>query len=183
MYTHAAVWATLAFAELGDAECAWELFALINPVHHSSTPAEIATYKVEPYVFVGDVYAFPPHAGRGGWTWYTGSAGWMYQLIVESLLGVKRSGTQLLVRPLLPQAWTSFDMDYRFGSSTYHIVCLKAESAILANVLLDGNETVARAIPLVDDGKTHSVIVEVWREPLEALRRCRLAVTGGGRRS
>ena len=106
-YTHAAVWAALAFAALGDAERAWELLALLNPVRHAASGGDVDTYKVEPYVVAGDVYAFAPHAGRGGWTWYTGSAGWMYQLIVDSLLGLGRSRNQLLLRPLLPRAWNA----------------------------------------------------------------------------
>ncbi|MBV9890917.1 MAG: cyclic beta 1-2 glucan synthetase, partial [Rhizobacter sp.] len=98
-YTHAAVWAALAFAALGDGERAWKLFDMLNPARHGDSAEEIAVYKTEPYVVAGDVYAFAPHAGRGGWTWYTGSAGWMYQLLVESLLGVQRRGEHLVLRP------------------------------------------------------------------------------------
>ena len=162
-YTHAAVWATLAFAALGDVERAWELFALLNPVRHCDSARGAATYQVEPYVVAGDVYAFAPHAGRGGWTWYTGSAGWMVQLIVESLLGLRRSGNQLRVCPLLPRDWKAFDMHYRFGATTYDIVCREAPSAAAASVLLDGVQTSGTTIAMVDDGQTHSVIVNIWR--------------------
>ena len=101
-YTHAAVWASMAFAALGDARRAWELFTLINPVNHALSGQDAATYKVEPYVVAADVYTSPPHAGRGGWTWYTGSAGWMYRLIIESLLGLRLEVDQLRFEPCLP---------------------------------------------------------------------------------
>ena len=91
-YTHAAIWTAMAFARMGDTERAWELFNMLNPVHHGGTDARIATYKVEPYVVTADIYAVEPHVGRGGWTWYTGSAGWMYRLLVETLLGIERKG-------------------------------------------------------------------------------------------
>src|ERR1041384_5720620 len=107
-YTHAAVWAAMAFAQLGDARRAWEIFAMINPVNHTRSAAALATYKVEPYVMAADVYAAAPHTGRGGWTWYTGSAGWMYRLALESLLGLSREGARLRVAPCLPAGWPGF---------------------------------------------------------------------------
>ncbi|HSQ81529.1 MAG TPA: cyclic beta 1-2 glucan synthetase, partial [Casimicrobiaceae bacterium] len=161
-YTHAAVWAALAFAGLGDAERAWELLALLDPVRHAAG-GEIATYKVEPYVIAGDVYAFAPHAGRGGWTWYTGSAGWMYQLIVDSLLGLRRGRNHLLLRPLLPRAWKAFEVSYRFGASTYDIACRESGSAATAGVTLDGAGTAGETIAMVDDGQRHAVVANVWR--------------------
>ena len=103
-YTHAAIWASMAFAELGDARRAWELLTMINPVNHSLSGQDAATYKVEPYVVAADVYASPPHVGRGGWTWYTGSAGWLYRLIVESLLGLRLEVDKLRFKPCLPAA-------------------------------------------------------------------------------
>lgn len=169
-YTHAAVWATLAFAALGDADRAWELFGMLNPLQHTSNAAEVAVYQVEPYVVAGDVYAFPPHAGRGGWAWYTGSAGWMYQLLIESLLGLQRSGNLLRVRPLLPRDWQGFDIQYRLGKSTYEIACRGATTFGAATVTVDG--VIARDgwLTLIDDGKTHTVIVDVQRssQPLAA---------------
>jgi len=161
-YTHAAIWAALAFARLGDAERAWELFRMLEPTGHGSSSA-VATYKVEPYVVAGDVYAFAPHAGRGGWTWYTGSAGWMYQLLVEALLGMERRGNQLRVHPLLPNDWTALEMIYRFGTATYRIACRAAPSAERAHVMVDGIAAGDGAIALIDDGATHSVIVDVRR--------------------
>ncbi len=163
-YTHAAVWAALAFAALGDTERAWQLFGLLNPVSHASSDGDTSRYQVEPYVVAGDVYAFAPHAGRGGWTWYTGSAGWMYRLLVESLLGLGRSGNQLRVRPLLPKDWAGFTVDYRFGASTYEIACRKAESVATAGIAVDGQVTLDDTIAMVDDGRRHSVAVGVWRE-------------------
>lgn len=160
-YTHAAMWATLAFAALGDADRAWELFALLAPMHHGESAADIATYMVEPYVVAGDVYAFAPHAGRGGWTWYTGSAGWMYQLLVESLLGLERRGNQLRVRPLFPKDWQAFEMRYRFGGSTYEITCLQVSAIGADPVQVDGVAVPDGRIALIDDGETHAVSVAV----------------------
>ena len=164
-YTHAAMWAAMAFAALGDADRAWELFALIDPINHGEAPATIATYKVEPYVIAGDVYALAPHTGRGGWTWYTGSAGWMYQLLVESLLGLDRRGNQLRVRPLLPRDGSGFEMSYRFGEATYEIAVRKAASPSSARVVLDGVVMPEGVVALFDDGKTHAVVVDAWRDP------------------
>jgi cyclic beta-1,2-glucan synthetase len=120
-YTHGALWATMAFAALGDRERAWELFRMINPVNHAQSPGDINRYKVEPYVVAADVYAVSPHIGRGGWTWYTGSAGWMYRLIVESLLGLKLEGNRLRFVPCLPRDWKTFKVHYRFRETLYHI--------------------------------------------------------------
>src|SRR5438132_6053984 len=116
----------MAFALMGENERAWELFALLNPMQHGATSEQIATYKVEPYVIAADVYAVTPHVGRGGWTWYTGSAGWMYRLIVESLLGLKREGHQLRFEPCLPAAWNLITIDYRYQETTYQITIVQA---------------------------------------------------------
>lgn len=172
-YTHAAVWAAMAFAKLGDAERAWALFALLNPLSHSADAARLATYKVEPYVLVSDVYTNPAHVGRGGWTWYTGSAGWMTQFIVESLLGLQRCGKRLCMRPLLPPQWEGFDLQYRFGASRYDISCRRAEAGVGASVVCDGIEmddgrkdddgNKGGAIELIDDGQVHTVVVSLPR--------------------
>jgi cyclic beta-1,2-glucan synthetase len=163
-YTHAAVWAAMAFAQLGDTSRAWELFRLLDPVSHASRTVDTARYQVEPYVVAGDVYAFAPHAGRGGWTWYTGSAGWMYRLLVESLLGCSRSGNNLRMRPLLPKDWIGFALEYRFGAAIYEIACTKAASVAAAGVVIDGKTAADDSIAMVDDGCRHSVVVNVWRE-------------------
>lgn len=149
-YTHAAVWAGMAFAQLGDAGKAWEVLNLINP----AAPANIAridTYKVEPYVMAADVYGAPPHAGRGGWTWYTGSAGWMYRLIVESLLGLQRSGRTLCIDPLIPVDWPGFKLHYRVGSTLYHFD-VRQGSSPLTLMTLDGQPLSGTALTLKDDG-------------------------------
>ena len=124
-YTHAAIWAAMAFAALGDSRRTWELLAMINPVNHARSPEGVATYKVEPYVVAADVYALSPHIGRGGWTWYTGSAGWMYRLIVDSLLGLRLEVDKLRVAPCLPADWKGFTLHYRYRETLYHINVLQ----------------------------------------------------------
>ncbi len=161
-YTHAAVWATMAFATLGDHRRAWDLFALINPTRHGATPEGIATYRVEPYVVAADVYAVPPHTGRGGWTWYTGSAGWMYRLIVESLLGVRLDVDKLRFAPCLPADWSSYKIHYRYRETVHHITVRQATAGgTVTRVILDGVEQVDRTIRLADDRREHFAEVEV----------------------
>jgi cyclic beta-1,2-glucan synthetase len=120
-YTHAAIWMVMAFAKLNDRERTFELLSLINPINHGKTPEDIAVYKAEPYVMAADVYGVKPHTGRGGWTWYTGSAGWMYQLITDSFLGIKREGNKLIIDPRIPADWKSFSIKYRLNENTYDI--------------------------------------------------------------
>ena len=115
--------------QLGDSSRAWELLTMINPVNHAEAPEKIATYKVEPYVVAADVYAVSPHIGRGGWTWYTGSAGWMYRLILESLLGLRLETDKLHFAPCLPLEWESFKMHYRYRETVYHITVLQTTTA------------------------------------------------------
>jgi cellobiose phosphorylase len=161
-YTHAAIWAAMAFARLGDSRRAWELLAMINPVNHGRTAEEVAIYKVEPYVAAADVYALAPHTGRGGWTWYTGSAGWMYRLIVESLLGLRLDVDKLHFAPCLPADWKTFTMHYRYRETVYHIVVLHTHDGISeTRVMVDGVEQHDPVIPLVDDHREHSVEVRV----------------------
>ena len=161
-YTHAAIWTVMAFAELGDHERAWELFAMINPIHHGSTPTQIATYKVEPYVVAADVYAVSPHTGRGGWTWYTGSASWMYRLMIESLLGLRLEVDRLRFVPCLPADWKSFTLHYRYRETQYHIQVLQPESGrTVKRVLVDGEEQPDKLIHLRDDRQDHYVEIEV----------------------
>jgi len=121
-YTHASVWVAMAFACLGDSTRAWELLHMINPLNHGSTAGQVAIYKTEPYVVAADVYSMPPHTGRGGWTWYTGAAGWMYRLIVESLLGLKLDVDKLRIEPCIPADWKSYQMHYRYRETFYHIM-------------------------------------------------------------
>jgi cellobiose phosphorylase len=157
-YTHAAIWATMAFASLGDNRRAWELFTMINPVNHARSKEGTATYKVEPYVVAADVYAVSPHIGRGGWTWYTGSAAWMYTLILESLLGLRRDRDKLRFSPCLPGDWESFKVHYRYVETVYHITVFQTIGGA-ANVTVDGVEQPEIAITLVDDHREHSVEV------------------------
>jgi cyclic beta-1,2-glucan synthetase len=162
-YTHAAIWSVLAFAALGDGDKAGELFSLLNPVNHASTRAGVYRYKVEPYVVAADVYAEPPHVGRGGWTWYTGSAGWMHRAGIEWILGVRLRGTQLHFDPCIPRAWQGFQVIFHYHSSRYEILVENPQGVsrgVLA-VELDGALVTGggRHIPLADDGATHQVRV------------------------
>jgi len=160
-YTHAAIWAAMAFASMGDAERSWELFNLLNPVQHGKTAEQIAVYKVEPYVVAADVYACAPHAGRGGWTWYTGSSAWMYRLLVELLLGVNRSGNSLLLKPIFQKGWTSYKVHYRFRQTVYHLTFNRITDETLQRLILDGNAlSECNRLPLEDDRQEH--FVDMW---------------------
>ena len=160
-YTHAAIWTTMAFARMGDNRRAWELFTMINPVNHARSAEETATYKVEPYVVAADVYAVPPHTGRGGWTWYTGSAAWMYRLIVESLLGLRLEVDKLRFTPCIPADWESFKVHYRYRETVYHITVLQPGGSSVTSVIVDGVEQHDNVIPLLDDRQEHSVEVRI----------------------
>jgi cellobiose phosphorylase len=166
-YTHAAVWTVMAFAAMGDAPRAWELMDMINPVRHALTAAGVATYRIEPYVVAADVYARPPHTGRGGWSWYTGSAGWMYRLIVESLLGVELAVDKLRFSPRLPGEWKEFRLHYRYRKSVYHVTVSRGESPDHDfTVWLDGVAQAGNGVPLLDDGIEHDVRVLVPSLPV-----------------
>jgi cyclic beta-1,2-glucan synthetase len=160
-YTHAALWTVIALARLGLGDAAMELFHMINPINHSRTPEGLQRYRVEPYAVAADVYAHPMHVGRGGWTWYTGSAGWMYQAAVGSLLGLERHGVTFSVDPCIPAMWPTYSLDWRHGESRYHIVVQNPEHQYrgVRSVALDGVDVDPRAIPLRDDGGNHEVIV------------------------
>ncbi|MEN9438216.1 MAG: hypothetical protein RIR09_2871 [Pseudomonadota bacterium] len=161
-YTHAAVWAAMAFAELGDAQCAWELFTLLDPIRHADCAQAVALYKVEPYVLASDVYAMPPHTGRGGWTWYTGSAGWMLRFMLESVLGLNVQGNQLRIAPCYPQHWQTFTLNYRYRETLYRIeVCSSAGRVDGSGWSLDGTGCPAPFVTLVDDRRDHSVVVQI----------------------
>jgi cyclic beta-1,2-glucan synthetase len=172
-YTHAAIWTAMAFAMMGDRDRAWELFAILNPINHGSGPAEIERYKVEPYVMCADIYGTPPHTGRGGWTWYTGAAGWMYRLTVETLLGLHLKVDHLRISPCIPTHWESYKIHYRYRETVYHItvrrVSKKPDNIIHVTVdgaVIDGNgvDEAGRPqgiIPLVDDRREHYVEVDL----------------------
>ena len=151
-YTHAAIWAAMAFAAAGDGRRAWEIFTIINPVNHALTPTDAETYKVEPYVVAADVYAAPAHLGRGGWTWYTGSAGWMYQAAVEALLGLRRQGATFSISPCIPARWPKYSLEWKHGRTLYRITVLNPDHRCtgVGSAEVDGVPADARAIPLVD---------------------------------
>jgi cellobiose phosphorylase len=161
-YTHGAIWAAMAFATLGDSRRAWELLTMMNPVNHARSPEAVATYRVEPYVVAADVYALSPHTGRGGWTWYTGSAAWMYRLIVESLLGLRLEVDTLRFAPCVPANWKAFKVHYRYRETVYHIDVLHMGAGNgETGVTVDGVEQSDKAIPLVDDRQEHAVEVKI----------------------
>ncbi|HRP77197.1 MAG TPA: glucoamylase family protein, partial [Rhodocyclaceae bacterium] len=169
-YTHAAIWAAMAFAALGERERAWDLLSLINPVNHGLSAAGIETYKLEPYVVAADVYALTPHVGRGGWSWYTGSAGWMYRLVVESLLGLTLEGTdRLRLAPCLPADWQAVKIRYRYRDTVYHIAVEQTRVSDdrkhgATRVILDGVDQHDGTIRLVDDRQDHRVEVSMEAE-------------------
>jgi len=162
-YTHAAVWTAMAFAAIGDAARAWELFDLINPLHHGNSEAAIAVYKVEPYVVAADVYTAEGQLGRGGWTWYTGSASWMYRVGLENILGFTKRGDKLCIAPRVPRAWDEYAIEYRFGSAVYAITVRRAAGSEQLRVTVDGRETANGEISLADDGRRHEVLVLLSR--------------------
>jgi cyclic beta-1,2-glucan synthetase len=162
-YTHAAAWLVMALAKLGSGDEAAELFHMLNPVNHTRTAAGAARYRGEPYVAAGDVTAHPEHAGRVGWTWYTGSAGWLYRAGLESILGLRRHGETFELDPCIPSSWTGYEISWRpgAGATRYQIAVTNPEGRCrgIATAALDGREVDARAIPLADDGRVHEVRV------------------------
>jgi len=166
-YTHAAIWAAMAFSKLEDNKNAWEILTMINPINHSKSPEEAARYKVEPYVIAADVYALSPHIGRGGWTWYTGSAGWMYRLIVESLLGLRLETDKLYIEPCIPSDWVTYKILYRYRETIYRITLtqLHGDNNKLT-IILDGVESQKMFIRLTDDRKEHLAEVKLYRRNL-----------------
>jgi len=162
-YTHGAIWAVMAFAQMGNSERAWQLWSMINPVNHSLNAEAVARYKVEPYVMAADVYSVAPHNGRGGWSWYTGSAGWAYRLLTESLLGVTREGDKLSIRPLLPAAWPEVMIAYQHGSSQYRISVRRSDRE--SSLSLDGTPQPYQSVELIDDGREHRVDIQSGVQP------------------
>ena len=158
--THAAIWAAMAFAVLNDRGSTWDVMQLINPLNHSDSPDEIGVYRVEPFVVAADVYGTPPHVGRGGWTWYTGSAGWMYRLILESLVGVQREANKLTFKPCLPPEWTSVGLHYRFNETLYRITVYQTSEERSAGIRVDGVASDEQYLVLADDRHEH--VVEVY---------------------
>jgi cyclic beta-1,2-glucan synthetase len=160
-YSHAAIWALMAFAKLEDRQKVWELFTMVNPISHASHPEAVSVYKVEPYVMAADVYANASHKGRGGWTWYTGSSGWMYQFIIGSLLGLELRVDRLTFNPCYPLTWPSVDIQYRYGKSIYNITVFQQEDISSPSWLLDDRQGSGNSLLLTDDGKSHIAEVHV----------------------
>ena len=161
-YTHAAIWSAMAFAELGDGDKSHGLFRLLNPIHQADSRASIHRYKVEPYVVAADIYSSPAHLGRGGWTWYTGAAAWLYRAGLESILGFRKFGQTLRIDPCIPREWNGFEIIYRHGRTPYRIAVESPDLICrgVSRLSLDGSALDSDAgIPLVDDGKEHEILV------------------------
>ena len=163
VFPHAAVWVACAYAKLGMGKKAADLFAMLNPINHALTRTQVGTYKSEPYVMAADIYGKAPHVGRGGWTWYTGSAGWMYRAGMEYILGIHRRGPALYFDPCVPPEWPGFKVSYQHGLSTYEIQFENPHhvSKGIQWMELDGQrvETADATVDLKDDGKNHIVKV------------------------
>jgi cyclic beta-1,2-glucan synthetase len=153
------VWVIMALAKLNCGDEVAELFHMLNPISHSRTPADVERYKAEPYVVAGDVYGRAPHAGRGGWSWYTGSAAWLYRAGLESMLGLRRRGASFSIAPCIPSSWPGYEITWRFGQARYAIAVSNPDhvSCGVRSATLDGAPVTATAIPLVDDGGAHDV--------------------------
>lgn len=163
-YTHAAIWAVLATAMLGHGNRALELYQMINPITHALTPEAVATYKVEPYVVAADVYTAEGHLGRGGWTWYTGSASWFYRVGLEAILGFRKSASTLVIDPCIPSSWPGFDIEYRHGSTEYAIK-VKNPAQVQRGVVSTTVDGVEGTIDLVDDGRRREIVVTLGPTP------------------
>ncbi|HTV21677.1 MAG TPA: glucoamylase family protein [Polyangiaceae bacterium] len=164
-YTHGVLWTVLALALLGAGDRAGELLSLLNPIRHADTPDGVQRYRVEPYVVAADVYGGSGYEGRGGWTWYTGAAGWMYRIGVEFIIGLRRRGRTLAIAPCVPSSWPSFEIDYRYGTATYHIVVENPERVCQGVIRLeiDGQRTQDGYVRLESDGRQHEVRVTLGR--------------------
>jgi len=171
-YTHAAVWVAMAMARLGYGDEAVELFHLLNPINHTRTRPEVELYKGEPYAVAGDVLSNPAQAGRAGWTWYTGSAGWMYRAGLESVLGLRRRGPTFEIDPCIPQAWPGFSLVWRLAQTRYEIAVDNPQrrSRGIATATLDGEPVDPSAIPVIDDGERHGLSVVLGERPDPAAR-------------
>jgi cyclic beta-1,2-glucan synthetase len=150
-YTHAALWVAMAFARLGNGNRAVEILQLLNPIEHAHTPKDYATYQTEPYVAAADVYSVNTRSGRGGWTWYTGSAGWMYRVWLEEVLGFKLRGDRLFIEPVLPDYWPGYSLTFRYGQTEYRIE------------VENGGQPSNPEIRLEDDQQSHTIRVRAGR--------------------
>jgi cyclic beta-1,2-glucan synthetase len=160
-YTHAAVWVLMAQAALGAQSQVAALLDMLNPVRRTESRSGVQAYRVEPYVMAADIYSMPPHARRGGWTWYTGASGWFYQAILESVLGVQVRGDSLTVRPCLPVHWTGFEMDLKVNGADYLVQVTRIEAFQAVGVELDGINLADGRVPLHADGRRHNLLVRI----------------------
>ena len=160
-YTHAATWVVKALAALGRADDAYAAYSSINPVLGTTAPDGVGRYRGEPYVVAADVYSMPPHVGRAGWTWYTGSSSWLYRVGIEDLLGIRREGNVLRIEPCVPATWPSFEVHYRFGKTEYRITIANVPRGVGRNVTVDGIMLSDPIIHLVDDGSSHTIVIGV----------------------
>lgn len=162
-YTHGAMWTIWAWTQLGEGNVAHALFRMVNPIERAAKPDQVAVYKVEPYVISADVYGVPPHEGRGGWTWYTGSSGWMYRLGVEAMLGLRRDAEAIWLDPCIPREWPGFKLSVRWGRAVYHFAVENPDGIMrgVAETRLDGNVLADGRVPLHDDGREHTVTVRM----------------------
>jgi cyclic beta-1,2-glucan synthetase len=161
-YTHAATWLVRSYARLGAADRALAVFRMINPLDRAGSPEEVECYRVEPYVVAADIYGVDPHVGRGGWTWYTGSASWTYRVALEDILGFHRAGRRVRISPCIPDEWDQFEIDYRHGDALYHIVVhhRPAKTGASPSISVDGVLSAGTEFELKEDGGKHEVIVE-----------------------
>jgi cyclic beta-1,2-glucan synthetase len=168
-YTHAATWSIFAYAALGKGDKAAELFGLLNPIHHADSVAAMQRYRVEPYVVAADIYSVAPHVGRGGWTWYTGAAGWLYRAGIEAMLGFHLQGQQLLMAPCIPAHWPRVDLVFRYRSARYEIAIENPDAVCsgVCKVRLDGAVQLDATAPIAlkDDGAAHRLVVSLGRAP------------------
>jgi cyclic beta-1,2-glucan synthetase len=164
-YTHAAAWVIIAFAMMGDGDKAWELYELINPLNHTENLRECAHYKLEPYVMAADVYSGYPNKGRGGWSWYTGSAGWIYRAVLEYILGFQKNGDTLVMDPCIPKEWKEYTLNYKYLSSSYHLQVINPSniSKGVLSVSIDGIIHEGNRIALKDDGQHHHIVVTMGK--------------------
>jgi cyclic beta-1,2-glucan synthetase len=161
-YTHAAAWAVIAFAMLGDGDKAGELFGMLNPIAHTATPNDVQRYRVEPYVVAGDVCSEAPNAGRGGWTWYTGAAGWLYRTGIEWMLGIRVQGATLRIDPCIPSSWPGYTLALQYRATRYEVEIVNPDGVCrgVSSIVLDGIALAdSTGVPLVDDQSTHRVRV------------------------
>jgi cyclic beta-1,2-glucan synthetase len=180
-YTHAAIWVIIALARLGLGDEAMEIFHLLNPVNHMRSPEAVERYRAEPYAVAADVYAHPMHLGRGGWTWYTGSAGWLYQAGVQGLLGLRRRGDTISIDPCIPTVWPEYQIEWKVAGTRYRFLIDNPERCArgVASAQLDGKPIDAAAIPLLSDGGDHEVrIVLGISTPVDAERLASLRRAG-----